>query len=161
MTGVQTCALPIWGVLFLDELPEFSHTSLESLRQPLEDKVVTISRVSGTVTYPASFMLVSAMNPCPCGFFSDPKKECTCSSSAVTRYQKRVSGPLLERIDVFVEVPPVEYERLVDEAGLRLQPRPAKGGAGPGDSAGAVQGQRVPVQLGDGPRGSLEIVPPR
>ncbi len=104
------------GVLFLDELPEFSHTSLESLRQPLEDKVVTISRVSGTVTYPASFMLVSAMNPCPCGFFSDPKKECTCSSSAVTRYQKRVSGPLLDRIDVFVEVPPVEYERLVDEA---------------------------------------------
>ena len=104
------------GVLFLDELPEFSHTSLESLRQPLEDKVVTISRVSGTVTYPASFMLVSAMNPCPCGFFSDPKKECTCSSSAVTRYQKRVSGPLLDRIDVFVEVPPVGYERLVDEA---------------------------------------------
>ena len=104
------------GVLFLDELPEFSHTSLESLRQPLEDKVVTISRVSGTVTYPASFMLVSAMNPCPCGFFSDPKKECTCSSSAVTRYQKRVSGPLLDRIDVAVEVPPVEYERLVDEA---------------------------------------------
>ena len=104
------------GVLFLDELPEFSHTSLESLRQPLEDKVVTISRVSGTVTYPASFMLVSAMNPCPCGFFSDPKKECTCSSSAVTRYQKRVSGPLLDRIDVFVEVPPVAYEKLVDEA---------------------------------------------
>jgi len=104
------------GVLFLDELPEFSHTSLESLRQPLEDKVVTISRVSGTVTYPASFMLVSAMNPCPCGFFSDPKKECTCSASAVTRYQKRVSGPLLDRIDVFVEVPPVAYEKLVDEA---------------------------------------------
>ena len=104
------------GVLFLDELPEFSHTSLESLRQPLEDKEVTISRVSGTVTYPTSFMLVSAMNPCPCGYFSDPKKECTCSSSAVTRYQNRVSGPLLDRIDVFVEVPPVEYEKLVDEA---------------------------------------------
>ncbi|MBQ10689.1 MAG: hypothetical protein CMJ45_03970 [Planctomyces sp.] len=104
------------GVLFLDELPEFSHTSLESLRQPLEDKVVTISRVSGTVTYPASFMMVSAMNPCPCGYFSDPKKECTCSSSAVSRCQKRVSGPLLDRIDVFVEVPPVEYEKLVDEA---------------------------------------------
>ena len=100
----------------MDELPEFSHTSLESLRQPLEDKVVTISRVSGTVTYPASFMMVSAMNPCPCGYFSDPKKECTCSSSAVSRYQKRVSGPLLDRIDVFVEVPPVEYEKLVDEA---------------------------------------------
>ena len=103
------------GVLFLDELPEFSHTALESLRQPLEDKVVTISRVSGTVTYPASFMLVAAMNPCPCGYNTDPKKECTCSPSAVARYQKRISGPLLDRIDVFVEVPPVEYEKLVDE----------------------------------------------
>ncbi|MEK7838525.1 MAG: ATP-binding protein, partial [candidate division NC10 bacterium] len=88
------------GVLFLDELPEFTHTALESLRQPLEDKVVTITRVSGTVTYPASFMLVAAMNPCPCGFYSHPRKECTCSSSAVARYQKRISGPLLARIDM-------------------------------------------------------------
>ncbi|MCH7606568.1 MAG: ATP-binding protein, partial [Chloroflexi bacterium] len=103
------------GVLFLDELPEFSHTALESLRQPLEDKMVTISRVAGTVTYPASFMLVAAMNPCPCGYHTDPKKECTCSMSAVARYQKKVSGPLLDRIDVFVEVPPVEYEKLIDE----------------------------------------------
>ncbi len=103
------------GVLFLDELPEFSHTALESLRQPLEDKVVTISRVAGTVTYPASFMLVAAMNPCPCGYNTDPKKECSCSPSAVARYQKRVSGPLLDRIDVFVEVPPVEYEKLMEE----------------------------------------------
>ena len=103
------------GVLFLDELPEFSHTALESLRQPLEDKLVTITRVSGTVTYPASFMLVAAMNPCPCGFHTHPRTECTCSPSTVTRYQRRVSGPLLDRIDVFVEVPPVEYEKLVDE----------------------------------------------
>ncbi len=103
------------GVLFLDELPEFSHTALESLRQPLEDKVVTISRVAGSVTYPASFMLVAAMNPCPCGYNTDPKKECSCSPSAVARYQKRVSGPLLDRIDVFVEVPPVEYEKLMEE----------------------------------------------
>ncbi len=103
------------GVLFLDELPEFNHTALESLRQPLEDKLVTISRVSGTVTYPASFMLVAAMNPCPCGFHTHPKTECTCSPSTVTRYQRRVSGPLLDRIDVFVEVPPVEYEKLVDQ----------------------------------------------
>ena len=103
------------GVLFFDELPEFNHTALESLRQPLEDKVVTISRVSGTVTYPASFMLVAAMNPCPCGFHTHPKTECTCSPSTVTRYQRRVSGPLLDRIDVFAEVPPVEYEKLVDE----------------------------------------------
>ena len=103
------------GVLFLDELPEFDRTALESLRQPLEDKVVTISRVTGSVTYPASFMLVAAQNPCPCGFYSHPRKECTCSASAVARYQKRISGPLMDRIDIFVEVPPVEYEKLVDE----------------------------------------------
>ena len=102
------------GVLFLDELPEFTHTALESLRQPLEDKVVTISRVAGSVTYPASFMLVAAMNPCPCGFHTDPRRQCTCSPATVARYQKRISGPLLDRIDVFVEVPPVEYERLVE-----------------------------------------------
>ena len=103
------------GVLFLDELPEFDRTALESLRQPLEDKVVTISRVTGSVTYPSSFMLVAAQNPCPCGFYSHPRKECSCSASAVARYQKRISGPLMDRIDIFVEVPPVEYEKLVDE----------------------------------------------
>ena len=103
------------GVLFLDELPEFDRTALESLRQPLEDKVVTISRVSGSVTYPASFMLVAAQNPCPCGYYSHPRKECSCSASAVARYQKRISGPLMDRIDIFVEVPPVEYDKLVDE----------------------------------------------
>ena len=106
---------PFRGVLFLDELPEFNHTALESLRQPLEDKLVTISRVSGSVTYPASFMLVAAMNPCPCGFHTHPRTECTCSPSTVARYQKRISGPLLDRIDVFVEVPPVESEKLTQE----------------------------------------------
>ena len=104
------------GVLFLDELPEFNHAALESLRQPLEDKVVTISRVSGSVTYPASFMMVAAMNPCPCGFHNHPVKECTCSPSTVARYQKRISGPLMDRVDVFVEVPPVEYDKLVENA---------------------------------------------
>ena len=104
------------GVLFLDELPEFGHAALESLRQPLEDKTVTITRVSGTVTYPASFMLVGAMNPCPCGYSSHPRKECVCSPSALTRYQRRISGPLLERIDIFVEVPPVEYDSLLGQA---------------------------------------------
>ncbi len=102
------------GVLFLDELPEFNHAALESLRQPLEDKVVTISRVAGSVTYPASFMMVAAMNPCPCGFHSHPVKECTCSPNTVARYQKKISGPLMDRVDVFVEVPPVEYEKLVE-----------------------------------------------
>ncbi len=103
------------GVLFLDELPEFGHAILESLRQPLEDKTVTITRVSGTVTYPASFMLVAAMNPCPCGYASHPRKDCVCTPSAVARYQRRISGPLLERIDIFVEVPPVEYDNLLDD----------------------------------------------
>ena len=112
------------GVLFLDELPEFNHTALESLRQPLEDKVVTISRVSGSVTYPASFMLVAAMNPCPCGYHTHPTKECTCSPSTVTRYQKRISGPLLDRVDVFVEVPPVEYEKLIEEGPAEDSSRP-------------------------------------
>ncbi|MCY4415997.1 MAG: YifB family Mg chelatase-like AAA ATPase [Chloroflexi bacterium] len=104
------------GVLFLDELPEFGHALLESLRQPLEDKTVTITRVSGTVTYPASFMLVAAMNPCPCGYATHPRKQCVCSPSAVSRYQRRISGPLLERIDIFVEVPPVEYDNLLAQS---------------------------------------------
>ncbi len=103
------------GVLFLDELPEFGHISLEALRQPLEDRVVTISRAQGTVTYPASFMLVAAMNPCPCGFHGDTLKECRCSFSEVARYTKRISGPLLDRIDIFVEVPRIEYEKLADD----------------------------------------------
>ena len=105
------------GVLFLDELPEFGHTLLEVLRQPLEDKIVTISRAQGTMTFPANFMMVAAMNPCPCGFYGDPVKECSCSPSAVSRYKKRISGPLLDRIDLFVEVPRIEYEKLVAPAG--------------------------------------------
>jgi len=103
------------GVLFLDEFPEFGHATLEVLRQPLEDRVVTISRAQGSVTFPANFMLVAAMNPCPCGYYGDPVKECRCSSSDVTRYRKRISGPLLDRIDIFVDVPRVEYEKLSDD----------------------------------------------
>jgi magnesium chelatase family protein len=100
------------GVLFLDELPEFSHTGLEALRQPMEDGVVTISRAQGSVRFPAKFMLVGAMNPCPCGFASDPDRECTCTQQAVLRYQRKLSGPLLDRIDIHVEVPRVDYEKL-------------------------------------------------
>src|SRR5437868_8941013 len=103
------------GVLFLDELPEFGQNVLEVLRQPLEDKVVTISRAQGSITYPANFMLIAAMNPCPCGFYGDPTKECSCSESTVSRYQKRISGPLLDRIDIFVEVPRVDYEKLASD----------------------------------------------
>ncbi|MEK7217167.1 MAG: YifB family Mg chelatase-like AAA ATPase [Chloroflexota bacterium] len=104
------------GVLFLDELPEFGMADLEVLRQPLEDKVVTISRANGSVSFPANFMLVSAMNPCPCGYYGDPVKECTCSPVSVSRYQRRISGPLLDRIDIFVEVPRVEFDKLSDDA---------------------------------------------
>jgi magnesium chelatase family protein len=102
------------GVLFLDELPEFGMRVLEVLRQPIEDKVVTISRAQGTLTFPASFQMIGAMNPCPCGYYGDPVKSCTCSSATVTKYQKRISGPLLDRIDIHVQVPRVEYDKLSD-----------------------------------------------
>lgn len=103
------------GVLFLDELPEFDLRALEVLRQPLEDKRVVISRAAGTLEFPAAFQLVAAMNPCPCGYYGDPLKPCTCSPSMVARYQKRLSGPLLDRIDIQIEVPRVEYEKLTDD----------------------------------------------
>ncbi len=102
------------GVLFLDEIPEFSGRTLEVLRQPLEDRVVTISRARGTLTFPANFMLVASMNPCPCGYASDPSRECTCSPGMIAKYQKRLSGPLLDRIDIHIDVPRVEYEKLAD-----------------------------------------------
>ncbi|MGB1249275.1 MAG: YifB family Mg chelatase-like AAA ATPase [Candidatus Promineifilaceae bacterium] len=103
------------GVLFLDELPEFGTKLIEVLRQPLEGlpREISISRATGTITYPASFMLVAAQNPCPCGYFGDPKNECSCSNSMVTRYQKRISGPLMDRIDIHVDVPRVEFEKLM------------------------------------------------
>ena len=103
------------GVLFLDEFPEFGHTILESLRQPIEDRTITVSRARGSVTFPASFMLVAAMNPCPCGYYGDPFKECKCSSGEISRYHKRISGPLLDRIDIFVDVPHIDYEKLTED----------------------------------------------
>ena len=103
------------GVLFLDELPEFKKHVLEVLRQPLEDFKVTISRAASTITYPSSFMLVSAMNPCPCGYFSDPKHECRCTFQQIHRYRSKISGPLMDRIDIHVEVPAVPYKDLKGE----------------------------------------------
>lgn len=102
------------GVLFLDEFPEFNHMALESLRQPLEDKVVTISRAEGSMTFPANFTLVAAMNPCPCGYYGDPVRECKCTSTVITRYQKKISGPLMDRIDIFLDIPRIDYEKLTD-----------------------------------------------
>jgi magnesium chelatase family protein len=100
------------GILFLDELPEFKTHVLEVLRQPLEDQKVTISRAMSTITYPSSFMLVAAMNPCPCGYHTDPKHECTCDSRQINRYRAKISGPLLDRIDIHVDVPAVFYKDL-------------------------------------------------
>ncbi|MBL6662850.1 MAG: YifB family Mg chelatase-like AAA ATPase [Flavobacteriales bacterium] len=100
------------GVLFLDELPEFKRTVLEVMRQPLEDRVVTISRAKFSVDFPASFMLIASMNPCPCGFYNHPEKECLCGASIVQKYLNKISGPLLDRIDLHVEVTPVKFEEL-------------------------------------------------
>lgn len=103
------------GVLFLDELPEYKRTVLEVMRQPMEDRTVTISRAKFTVDYPAGFMLIAAMNPCPCGYFNHPDRECTCGANVVQRYLNKVSGPLLDRIDLHVEVTPVNYDELAHD----------------------------------------------
>ena len=105
------------GVLFLDELPEFQRTVLDSMRQPLEERRVQIARASGVVTFPSDFMLVAAMNPCKCGYLGHPTRECTCTPSAVDAYRRRISGPLLDRIDLHVEALPVEYDDLASEQG--------------------------------------------
>jgi magnesium chelatase family protein len=102
------------GVLFLDELPEYPRSSLEALRQPLEDKVISISRANGHIQFPADFMLVATMNPCPCGYYGDPTHECSCSSNQILNYQKRLSGPLLDRIDMIVPVSRVPHDRLLE-----------------------------------------------
>ncbi|MEZ6092798.1 MAG: YifB family Mg chelatase-like AAA ATPase [Pirellulaceae bacterium] len=100
------------GVLFLDELPEFNRRTLEVLRQPLEDRIVTISRALNSTTFPADFMLVAALNPCPCGYRTDPRRECNCTPPQIERYMSKISGPLLDRIDIHVEVPAAEYKEL-------------------------------------------------
>ncbi len=118
------------GVLFLDELPEFSRPTLEMIRQPLEDRCVTIPRVHATLRFPASIMLVAAMNPCPCGYFTDPKRPCKCTPNMIERYLSRISGPLIDRIDIHIEVPPVAWRQLraegpsaggMDSAAMRSQ----------------------------------------
>ena len=115
------------GILFLDELPEYKRTVLEVMRQPMEDRVVTISRAKFTVDYPACFMLVAAMNPCPCGFFNHPEKECSCNSHMVQRYLSKVSGPLMDRIDLHIEVTPVNFddlhERVDQESSSKIRNR--------------------------------------
>ena len=108
-------SLAHYGVLFLDELPEFNKKTLEVLRGPLEDKNITISRVNASLTYPCNFMLVASMNPCPCGYYGSKEKECTCLPDAITRYINKISGPLLDRIDIQVEANQVKYQNLEDD----------------------------------------------
>lgn len=103
------------GVLFIDEFPEIHRDSLESLRQPMEDGVVSIARAKASFTFPARFILIAAMNPCPCGYYNDPEKQCTCARNQINKYQRKVSGPIMDRIDLYVEVPHVKYEKLTDE----------------------------------------------
>lgn len=103
------------GILFLDEFPEFGRHVLESLRQPLEDGVITVSRARGTLTFPAKFMMIATMNPCPCGFLNDTKKECICTPYQIAKYKRKLSGPLLDRIDLHINVPRVKYEKLSSE----------------------------------------------
>lgn len=108
-------SLAHFGVLFLDELPEFNKSTLEVLRGPLEDRIVTISRVNASLTYPCNFMFVASMNPCPCGFYGSKEKECNCTKEAISRYMSKISGPLLDRIDIQIEVTPVKYQKLETE----------------------------------------------
>ncbi len=132
------------GVLFLDEFPEFPRTVLEVLRQPIEDRVITISRARYTVDYPASFMLVASMNPCPCGYYGHPSKPCTCGAAQVQRYMSRISGPLLDRIDIQVEIQPVEFSEIAstapEEPGKAIRERVMK--------ARAVQQERFKDETG-------------
>ncbi len=140
------------GVLFLDELPEFSRSSMETMRQPLENGYVTVSRVNGTVEFPCRVMLVAAMNPCPCGYYGHPTRPCTCSEGAVHRYLGRVSGPLLDRIDLHVDVPPVDFDSLSntekEESSASIKARV--------DAARAIQLARL---KGTGVRCNAEIPP--
>ena len=108
-------SLAHYGVLFLDELPEYNKKTLEVLREPLEDKSITISRINASLTYPCNFMLVASMNPCPCGFYGSKEKECTCLPDAITRYINKISGPLLDRIDIQIEVNQVNYNKIKEE----------------------------------------------
>ncbi len=105
-------SLAHYGVLFLDELPEFEKSTLEVLRGPLEDKIVTIARVNASLTYPCNFMFVASMNPCPCGFYGSKERKCNCTPQAISRYMGKISGPILDRIDIQVEVTPVKYQKL-------------------------------------------------
>ena len=146
------------GVLFLDELPEFSRQAMEVLRQPMEDSKITISRVSASLSYPCSAMIVCAMNPCPCGYYGHPTRRCTCTQQSVQRYLSRLSGPLLDRLDIHIEVPPVEFASLSgtsqEECSADIRKRVSR------HSDRAPQGQRHFMQRKDGRSADEKILPP-
>ncbi len=149
------------GVLFLDELPEFSRDVLEALRQPLEDREVTITRASFRATYPADFMLVAAMNPCPCGYYGGRTSRCRCTPVQVERYRNRLSGPFLDRIDLQVEMTEVGYEEITGRSTGESSARyPATGGGGSAAAAGTVPGGRHPVQRPACRRTDQPLLPP-
>ena len=153
------------GVLFLDEMPEFGQHGLEVLRQPLEDRIVTISRAQGSLTFPANFMLVGAMNPCPCGYCGDPEHACSCSPMVISRYQKRLSGPLLDRIDIHVEVPRVPFQKLATSGAASRRRRSGRGWRPRGRGNGAVRqregrpGRRPDHQRRHGPDPGARLLP--
>ena len=131
------------GVLFLDELPEFKKNALEVMRQPLEDGQVTITRSTITSTYPAAFMLVAAMNPCPCGYLGDPKRECRCTPPQIHRYRSKISGPLLDRIDIQIEVPSIKYRQFLP----KLQPEASAAIKERVEGARAIQRKRFGADI--------------
>lgn len=147
------------GVLFLDELPEFPKKVMEALRQPLEDGEVTVTRASAKVTYPSRFMLVCAMNPCPCGFFGDPQRQCTCTPTAVHKYLDRISGPMLDRMDIIIELPSVSYDEISGKtpegehsSAIRARVNAARAFASKrlseaGEKSEVLNGQMTPAQL--------------
>ena len=148
------------GVLFLDEFPEFTGRALEALREPLEAGVVTISRARGSITFPARILLVAAMNPCPCGYYGDSRRACSCPEATVSRYQHRVSGPLLDRFDLFAEVPRVEYEELTGApSGERSETVREPGDRGARGAGATFRWPRRRDERGDGPGGRPSLLP--
>ena len=151
------------GVLFLDEMPEFNSRVLEVMRQPMEDKTVTISRAQGALTFPANFMLVAALNPCPCGYYGDPERACTCALGMIQRYRKRISGPLLDRIDINIEVPRVAYEKLtrttLSESSASIRDR-VEGARGRQQARFAGTGLTCNADMGPGQIREFCILPP-
>lgn len=147
------------GVLFLDEFPEFDRRVIEALREPLEERVITVARAQGVYTFPAEFMLVAAMNPCPCGNYGDTTRDCACAPGAIFRYRKKISGPLLDRIDIHIEVPTVSYEKLKESAGEESRVIRARVEAAHNRQHARFAGRAIRVNAEMGTREVREYIP--